>query len=45
MRAHIVAGSPSPQTKDLDYAWLTKEELEKEISDTVWTDLRDLLSK
>lgn len=44
MRGHIVAGNAVPKTKDVDYAWLTRDELQNRLQDSVWKDVKDLLS-
>lgn len=44
MRGHIVTGNAVPKTKDVDYAWLTRDELQNRLQDSVWKDVKDLLS-
>lgn len=44
MRAHIVAGTPESSSSDVEYAWLTREEMEQRIVKPLWSDVRDLLS-
>ncbi|MCO5549724.1 hypothetical protein L7F22_003197 [Adiantum nelumboides] len=44
MRGHIVAGNPAPKTKGVDFAWLTRDELQSRLHESVWKDVKDLLS-
>lgn len=46
MRAHILAGQPSSSTatKDIEFAWLTKEEVQQRVPKEYWESLADLLS-
>ena len=43
MRGHVVAGNPSPKSKGVDYAWLTEDELQSRLHESVWNDVKDLL--
>ncbi|TFK55013.1 hypothetical protein OE88DRAFT_1653625 [Heliocybe sulcata] len=44
-KAHIMAGQVRPNgTNVLDYAWLTKEEMEERLDKEYWVAVRDMLS-
>ncbi|PWN34676.1 uncharacterized protein FA14DRAFT_178078 [Meira miltonrushii] len=44
MRGHVLAGNAAPTTKGVDYAWLTKDELQGRLHESVWKDVEGLLS-
>jgi large subunit ribosomal protein L46 len=47
MLGHILAGQPDPSTsksKGVEYAWLTREEIEERIGKEHWKGIKDLLS-
>ncbi|KAJ1677947.1 hypothetical protein EV182_005107 [Spiromyces aspiralis] len=45
MKAHIFSGQVRPQSKDTtDFAWVTKDEMEKIVEPEYWTDIKDMLS-
>lgn len=44
-KAHIMAGQARPDGKNiLDFAWLTKEEIQPRVDQQYWSGVRDMLS-
>jgi large subunit ribosomal protein L46 len=44
MRGHILSGHPTPSTKGVEFAWLTREEIQDRIDEKQWEGIQDLLS-
>ncbi|KAJ3563185.1 hypothetical protein NP233_g9102 [Leucocoprinus birnbaumii] len=43
-KGHIMAGQAAPAEGIQDFAWLTKEEIEKQVDKTYWENVKDMLS-
>jgi len=44
-KAHILAGQVAPEGKNIqDFAWLTKQEIEKRVDEHYWISIKDILS-
>ncbi|KAH9951505.1 60S ribosomal protein L17 [Amylocystis lapponica] len=43
-KAHVLAGQVRPDGNILDFAWLTKEEIEPRVDKGYWTGVKDMLS-
>ncbi|KAJ7184177.1 39S mitochondrial ribosomal protein L46-domain-containing protein [Mycena filopes] len=43
-KAHIMAGQVRPQTPLKDFAWVTKQEIEKRVKKDYWEGVKDMLS-
>lgn len=52
LKGHIMAGQPKASSSDVDYAWLTREEVRERVlaskagdSERYWAAVEDLLSE
>lgn len=44
-KAHILAGQVRPDAKSVDdFAWLTKQEIQKRVEQKYWDGVKDMLS-
>lgn len=45
IKSHIIHGTFVPAAKDVDFAWLTKEEIKDKVSQAYWSEVEVLLSQ
>lgn len=43
-KAHIMAGQVRPAANIQDFAWLTKQEIERRVDREYWENVKDMLS-